>query len=47
MGVISIGEVPKNLRFGPIPTTLMIADPAFLVGNMISDILPEIPEMRV
>lgn len=43
MGVTSLTDVLTDLCFGPIPTALMIADPAYLIGNMTADTFPEIP----
>ncbi|CAL8096991.1 unnamed protein product [Calicophoron daubneyi] len=46
MGMITTVELEEGLCFGPLPTELMIADPAYLIAQTTTDNLSELPKIR-
>jgi len=47
MGVITTGSLSGGIVFGPISTTLTLADPAVLIGHRTCDTLPDIHTVKV
>jgi hypothetical protein len=47
MGVVTTAEVDEGQVFGPIPTTLTLADPAVLIGHRTCDTPPDIHAVKV
>ncbi|KAK4468454.1 hypothetical protein MN116_007659 [Schistosoma mekongi] len=43
MGMITTNVLEESLSFGPLPTSLMIAEPAYLIAQTTTDRLSELP----
>ncbi|TPP56124.1 hypothetical protein FGIG_08799 [Fasciola gigantica] len=47
MGMITAAALEEGVCFGPLPTDLMIADPAYLIAQTTADQLSELPTVVV
>ena len=47
MGVITTAPLSSGTMIGPIPTTLTLTDPAFLIGHMTCDNRPDVHTVKV